>query len=168
MERAGTTGVDAAVPMVESSARLACDGEDDDDDDDKSWYDTYNMTGDGKKKKKKKREAKEREREERDTPTGTVLFDQLIRQTVRQSAVQIVMPYLTLPYLYLPYPHIYYHAITRYYLLSVSSRLQCGGVYILDTLSFQHVRVRYLVRRSYGHPTDKTDYTLCKTNVELI
>lgn len=40
MERAGTTGVDAAVPMVESSARLAYDGEDDDDDD-KSWYDTY-------------------------------------------------------------------------------------------------------------------------------
>lgn len=52
------------------------------------------------------------------------------------------------------------------YLLSVS-RLQCGGVYISDTLSLQHVRVRYLVR-SYGHPTDKTDYTLCKTNVELI
>lgn len=99
MERAGTTGVDAAVPMVESSARLACDS--DDDDDDKSWYDTYNMTGDGEKKKK--RERRKREREERDTPTGTVLFDQLIRQTVRQSAVQIVMPYLTLPYLYLPY-----------------------------------------------------------------
>lgn len=53
------------------------------------------------------------------------------------------------------------------YLLSVSSRLQSGGVYILDTLSLQHVRVRYLVR-SYGHPTDKTDYTLCKTNVELM
>lgn len=104
MERAGTTGVDAAVPMVESSARLACDGEEDDDDD-KSWYDTYNMTGDGEKKKK--RERRKREREERDTPTGTVLFDQLIRQTVRQSAVQIVMPYLTLPYLYLPYPHSY-------------------------------------------------------------
>lgn len=67
MERAGTTGVDAAVPMVESSARLACDGEEDNDD--KSWYDTYNMTGDGEKKKRK-REAKEREREERDTPTG--------------------------------------------------------------------------------------------------
>lgn len=48
MERAGTTGVDAAVPMVESSARLAYDGEEDDDDD-KSWYDTYNMTGDGEK-----------------------------------------------------------------------------------------------------------------------
>lgn len=48
MERAGTTGVDAAVPMVESSARLACDG----DDDDESWYNTYNMTGDGEKKKK--------------------------------------------------------------------------------------------------------------------
>lgn len=47
--------------------RLACDG----DDDDKSWYDTYNMTGDGEKKKRK-REAKEREREERDTPTGTL------------------------------------------------------------------------------------------------
>lgn len=62
MERAGTTGVDAAVPMVESSARLACDGEDDDDGE--SWYDTYNMTGDGEKKKKK--------REERDTPTGTL------------------------------------------------------------------------------------------------
>lgn len=49
MERAGTTGVDAAVPMVESSARLACDGGEEDDD--KSWYDTYNMTGDGEKKK---------------------------------------------------------------------------------------------------------------------
>lgn len=98
MERAGTTGVDAAVPMVESSARLACDG-----DDDKSWYDTYNMTGDGEKNKKK-REAKERERErERKEIHLQVLFDQLIRQTVRQSAVQIVMPYLTLPYLYLPY-----------------------------------------------------------------
>lgn len=96
MERAGTTGVDAAVPMVESSARLACDGEEDDDDDDKSWYDTYNMTGDGEKNKKKKK------REERDTPTGTVLFDQLIRQTDRQSAVQIVMPYLTLPVPTLP------------------------------------------------------------------
>lgn len=69
MERAGTTGVDAAVPMVESSARLAYDCEEDDDDD-KSCYDTYNMTGDGEKKKK--REAKEREREERDTPTGTL------------------------------------------------------------------------------------------------
>lgn len=38
----------------------------------------------------------------------------------------------------------------------------------LDTLSFQHVRVRCLVRRSYGHPTDKTDYTLCKTNVSRL
>lgn len=67
MERAGTTGVDAAVPMVESSARLAYDGEEEDDD--KSWYDTYNMTGDGEKKKEEEeREAKERE--ERDTPTG--------------------------------------------------------------------------------------------------
>lgn len=156
MERAGTTGVDAAVPMVGSSARLACDGDgEEEDDDDKSWYDTYNMTGDGEKKKK--RERRKREREERDTPTGTVLFDQLIRQTVRQSAVQIVMPYLTLPYLTCTYlTYYYHHAITRYYLLlSVSSRLQCGGVYILDTLSFQHVRVRCLVRRSYGHPTDK-------------
>lgn len=44
--------------------RLACDGEEEDDD--KSWYNTYNMTGDGekKKKKKKKKEAKERERKE--------------------------------------------------------------------------------------------------------
>lgn len=104
MERAGTTGVDAAVPMVESSGRLAYDGEDDDDD--KSWYDTYNMTGDDEKKKKKK-EAKERERGKRYTYRYcTLLFDQLIRQTVRQSAVQIVMPYipyLTLPCLYLPY-----------------------------------------------------------------
>lgn len=64
MERAGTTGVDAAVPMVESSARLAYDGEEEeDDDDDKSWYDTYNMTGDGEKKKMKKK------REEKDTGT---------------------------------------------------------------------------------------------------
>lgn len=63
MERAGTTGVDAAVPMVESSARLAYDGEEDDDDD-KSWYDTYNMTGDGEKKKMKKKK-----REEKDTGT---------------------------------------------------------------------------------------------------
>lgn len=64
MERAGTTGVDAAVPMVESSARLACDGEEEDDDN-KSWYDTYNMTGDGEKKEEEEeeREAKERERE---------------------------------------------------------------------------------------------------------
>lgn len=132
MERAGTTGVDAAVPMIESSARLACDGEEDDDDD-KSWYDTYNITGDGeKKKRKKKREAKERERKEIHLHLQ-VLFDQLIRQTVRQSAVQIVMPYLTLPYLTCTYlTHYYQHAITRYYLLlSVSSRLQCGGVYIL-------------------------------------
>lgn len=116
MERAGTTGVDAAVPMVESSARLACDGEDDDDDH-KSWYDTYNMTGDGEKKKKK-REAKEREREERDTPTGTVLFDQLIRQTVRQSAVQMVMPYLTLPVPTLPYlllSSCHYEVLPTYY-----------------------------------------------------
>lgn len=65
MERAGTTGVDAAVPMVESSARLAYDGEDDDDDDDdKSWYDTYNMTRDGEKKKKRERQKRERERKE--------------------------------------------------------------------------------------------------------
>lgn len=63
MERAGTTGVDAAVPMVESSARLAYDCEEDDDDD-KSWYDTYNMTGDGEKKKMKKKK-----REEKDTGT---------------------------------------------------------------------------------------------------
>lgn len=98
MERAGTTGVDAAVPMVESSARLACDGEEEDDD--KPWYDTYNMTGDGEKKKKRERQKRERERKEIHLQ---VLFDQLIRQTVRQSAVQIVMPYLTLPYLYLPY-----------------------------------------------------------------
>lgn len=62
MERAGTTGVDAAVPMVESSARLAYDGEEEDDDDDKSWYDTYNMTGDGEKKKRERGE-RERERE---------------------------------------------------------------------------------------------------------
>lgn len=66
MERAGTTGVDAAVPMVESSARLAYDGEEEDDDDDKSWYDTYNMTGDGEKKKKK-RERRKRERGKRYT-----------------------------------------------------------------------------------------------------
>lgn len=63
MERAGTTGVDAAVPMVESSARLAYDCEDDDDDD-KSWYDTYNMTRDGEKKKKRERQKRERERKE--------------------------------------------------------------------------------------------------------
>lgn len=54
--------------------RLACDGEEeeeeDDDGDDKSWYDTYNMTGDGEKKKK--REAKERERKEIHLPTGTL------------------------------------------------------------------------------------------------
>lgn len=107
MERAGTTGVDAAVPMVETSARLAYDCEEDDDDDDKSWYDTYNMTGDGEKKKKKKRERRKRERERKEIHLQ-VLFDQLIRQTVRQSAVQIVMPYLTLPCLYLPYyPHTY-------------------------------------------------------------
>lgn len=67
--------------------RLACDG-----DDDKSWYDTYNMTGDGEKKKR-------RERNERERKKIQVLFDQLIRQTVRQSAVQIVMPYLTCTYL---------------------------------------------------------------------
>lgn len=64
MERAGTTGVDAAVPMVESSARLAYDCEEEDDDD-KSWYNTYNMTGDGEKKRE--REAKERERGKRYT-----------------------------------------------------------------------------------------------------
>lgn len=50
--------------------RLAYDGEEeDDDDDDKSWYDTYNMTGDGEKKRRERGE-RERERAERDTPTG--------------------------------------------------------------------------------------------------
>lgn len=81
MERAGTTGVDAAVPMVESSARLAYDGEEEEeeDDDDKSWYNTYNMTGDGEKKKKM------RERNERGRKKIQVLFDQLIRQSGSQQ-----------------------------------------------------------------------------------